>query len=102
MITFSRYTHVNDIVSHYMRALGRADIKAIMDSGISNPEEAELFSRFIWEVVGQMNLDEENGIEVLGQIDNSEMIPDIHYEISKLMRDSGYYKIWEKVSNEEI
>ncbi len=73
-----------------------------MESGITSREDAELFAKFIWEMVGQMNEDEEKGVEVLGSTDNSEMIPDISYELTKLMKKEGYYNVWEKISNEEI
>lgn len=73
-----------------------------MESGITSREDAELLAKFIWEMVGQMNEDEEKGVEVLGSTDNSEMIPDISYELTKLMKKEGYYSVWEKISNEEI
>ncbi|WP_444920437.1 hypothetical protein ACJJID_16650 [Microbulbifer sp. CnH-101-G] len=102
MIKFTRYEHVNDLVSHYIEVLDRDDIAQILIQGINNTEDAELFSKFIWQLVGQMNEDEENEVVVLGSVDNSEMIPDIHYEITKLMRDSGFYGVWESVSEKEM
>jgi len=102
MIEFTKYPHVKDLIEHYLVSLSRSDIKNILNSGITNEQEAEVFCRFIWEMVGEMNEDEEKGIEVLGSSDNSEMIPDISYEVTKLMRSSGYFYVWEKISNEEI
>jgi len=101
MIEFSRYPHVKDFIEHYSNALSRDKIQSILSTGISTEEDAEVFSRFIWEMVGQMNEDEDSGIEVLGSLDNSDIIPDISYEITKLMRASGFFYVWEKVSDEE-
>lgn len=102
VIEFSRYPHVHDLITHYANKLGRTDINQIMVSGIRSNADAELFSRFIWEMVGQMNEDEASKVEVLGSIDNSDMIPDVSYEVTKLMRNGGYYPLWEKISSEEI
>lgn len=102
MIEFSRYPHVKDLVNHYSKSLSRDDIQLIMRSGISTQSDAETFSRFIWEMVGEMNQDEQNDVEVLDSLDNSEMIPDIHYEVTKLMRASGFLSVWEKVSDEQM
>ncbi|MGI9279696.1 MAG: hypothetical protein ACR2PX_08695 [Endozoicomonas sp.] len=100
MIKFSRYPHLHDLLDHYIDRLERKDISEILRSGINTQEEAETFAKFIWDVVGQMNEDEDKGVEVLGHTDNSEMIPDISYEITRLMRDSGFYSIWVTVSDE--
>jgi hypothetical protein len=101
VIEFSRYPHVGDLIAHYAKTLCRDDIGTIMASSITTSHQAKVFSRFIWDMVGQMNEDEENGIEVIGSTDNTEMIPDISYEITKLMRNAGFYEVWKKVSDEE-
>lgn len=102
MIRFNRYPHVNDLVSHYCESLSRSDIQEIIKKGLSSAKDAQVLSRFIWEVVEQINQDEEKGIIVLGSSDNTEMLPDISYEITKLMKDHGFFNIWQKVSDEEI
>lgn len=102
MIEFTRYPHIKDLILHYSFTLSNDLVKNLLECGLKSSQDAEIFSKFIWEMVGQMNEDEENGVEVLGSVDNSDMIPDISYEITKLMKISGYYSIWEKVSNEEI
>lgn len=102
MIEFKRYPHVKDLINHYSKSLLRPEIQSILHSGILSSNDAEVFSRFVWDMVGEMNEDEENGVEVLGSLDNSEMIPDISYEVTKLMRACGYFHVWEKISNEEI
>lgn len=101
MIEFTRYPHVKEFIEHYSKTLSRERIQSILNTGISSEEDAEAFSGFIWEMVGQMNEDEDGGIEVLGSVDNSDIIPDISYEITKLMRASGFFYVWEKVSREE-
>lgn len=101
MIEFSRYPHVGDLIAHYAKTLGRTDIETLMASSISTEDQAETLSRFIWDMVGQINEDEENSVEVLDSPDNTDMIPDISYEITKLMRDTGFYETWKKVSDEE-
>ncbi|WP_370978759.1 hypothetical protein [Agaribacterium sp. ZY112] len=102
MIKFLRYDHVNDLISYYAEHLDRHDIENIIKSGLLSPENAENFSKFIWDMVEQIHQDEEDEVAVLGSTDNTEMLPDISYEITRLMKDSGYYSIWQKVSDEEM
>ena len=102
MINFKRYSHVNDLIEYYIREMNREDIKILISSGVKSSEEAELFSVFIWGMVGKINEDEENGVVVIGSIDNTEMLPDISYEVTKYMKDTGFYSVWLSVSNKEI
>lgn len=102
MVRFERYPHVNDLLSHYITTLNRNDVSEIIDSGIKSKEQAEAFSRFIWQMVEAINEDEENNVVVLGSSDNTEMLPDISYEITKLMKSNGFYSVWESVSREEM
>lgn len=102
MVSFERYPHVNDLIIHYINILKRSDINQIVDHGIRNADDAEVFSRFIWAMVEAINEDEENQIEVLGSKDNTEMLPDISYEATRLMKSLGFYNIWEAVSKEEM
>ena len=102
MIKFERYPHINELIDHYLDDLNNEKARIIMQSGVSNEEEAELLSRFVWEMVGKMNIDEDNNIEVLGATDNSEMFPDLNYEIGTYMRETGFYPVWQKVSDEEM
>ncbi len=53
-------------------------------------------------MVEAINEDEESGVPVLGSKDNTEILPDINYEITKLMKNTDYYHVWEKVSKQEI
>lgn len=102
MIVFSRYPHINDLVSHYISTLKKDDVAQIMSDGISSEEDAVIFSKFIWQMVEAINEDEENGVVVLGSTDNTEMLPDVNYEITKLMKSIGYYSVWESVSKDEM
>ena len=102
MITFNRYPHINDLVSHYISALKREDIAQIMSDDIKSEEDAAVFSRFIWQMVEAINEDEENNVVVLDSLDNTEMLPDVSYEITKLMKSIGYYSVWESISKDEM
>jgi hypothetical protein len=102
MVKFNRYPHVNDLLSHYIPIFDRKDLAEIIESGISSNEQAETFSRFIWQMVEAINEDEENEITVLGSSDNTEMLRDISYEITKLMKSNGFYEVWKSVSREEM
>lgn len=102
MVIFKRYPHINDLIEHYQNTLNRPDIEAIIHQGIQSKEDAETLSRFIWQMVEAVNEDEEAQVEVLGSTDNTEMLPDLNYEITKLMKDAGYYAVWLEISNDEM
>lgn len=101
MVKFARYSHIGDLINHYASTLDREDVKEILQSGINSKQDAEVFSRFIWELVEAVNEDEESGVRVLGSTDNTEMFPDLNYEVTKLMRSSGFYSVWEAISKDE-
>ena len=98
MIEFKRYPHIDSLLRHYAEKLGNSEAIKILDSGVSDTGSAELLSKFVWQVVDAMHEDEENKIEVLGSTNNIEMIPDLEYEISNYMRSSGFFSVWQKVS----
>lgn len=93
---------MNDLIAHYIHALNRPDIEGIVQAGINTKAEAETFSRFIWKMVEAINEDEENKVLVLGSEDNTEMLPDVSYEVTGLMKKLGFYTVWESVSKEEM
>lgn len=102
MIKFERYQHINDLFQHY---LGEADNKAVADLmkfGIRSSEDAEAFSEFVWSMVERINQDEEEGRVVLGSTDNTEMLPDLNYEVSKYLRSVGFYSVWVRVSEKHL
>jgi len=102
MIHFERYPHVGDLLKFYAKRKNREEVLNILSSEIHNETEAETISSFAWEVAGFINEDNENGIVVLDSDDNTEIIPDLSYEITKLMKNTGYYHIWQMVSAREM
>ena len=102
MIKFERYPHINDLMAYYLDDLNNETAKSIMNTGVKNELDAEAFSRFIWQMAGKMNIDEENNLTVLGSTDNSEMFPDLNYEIGLYKREQGFYATWERISHEEM
>lgn len=102
MVKFERYPHVNDLIEHYARELDSGHILEIVKNGITSENDAKRFSRFIWKMAEAINEDEENQISVLGRKDNTDMLPDISYEVSLLMKSNGYYGVWQSISREEM
>lgn len=102
MIEFARYPHIQDLLMHYAEQENRNDIISLMKNNVTNESEAETFSRFVWHVAELVNNDEENAVEVLGSADNTEMLPDLSYEVSTYMNAIGYYSIWQRVSDQEM
>ena len=100
MITFKRYPHIRDLIIHYAKTFDEHGILKMMDAEISNTKEAEVFAKFVWRMVDQMAIDNENNTIVLGQTDNSDMMPDLDYEISLYFSNNGYEEIWEKSFDE--
>jgi hypothetical protein len=99
VILFDRYTHINDLIQFYLSESPNKNIERIIESGVTNKIDAELFSKFIWQLVETIHRDEEIAREVLGRADNSDMLPDLSYEITKYMRKAGFYSVRKKISN---
>jgi hypothetical protein len=102
MIRFARYPHISDLFKHYAQQEKRDDIFRLLDEGVKNEKDAECLSQFAWRVAELINEDEENGKEVLGSVDNTDMIPDLSYEITAYMKSVGFYAVWQKVSDQEM
>jgi len=102
MIKFERYAHINDLFEYYIKAFDDDAMPKLMASGVSSEADAIVFSTFVWKMVEQINEDEENKKLVLGSTDNTEMLPDLNYEISKYMKQIGFYSIWERISDANI
>ncbi|MGM8229087.1 hypothetical protein ACSV5M_21065 [Cellvibrio sp. ARAG 10.3] len=100
MILTLRYPHVRDLVQHYATKKNDAKVLKILDSGLLSEEDASHLGHFIWDMLDTMAKDREQNIVVLGGTDNTQMAPDIAYEMDALMNKSGYGKIWEKISDE--
>ena len=97
----SRYSHVKDLLDHYALDLDFADVTTILDNGVDNESDAELLCKFIWQMVVKMSEDCRLGRTVLGSIDNSDLLPDVAYEITSYLSKAGYIDIWDRVSNTE-
>jgi len=100
MILTLRYPHVRDLVQHYATRKNDTKVLSILGSGLLSKEDALHLGHFIWEMLDLMAKDREQGVVVLGGTDNTQMAPDISYEIDALMHKSGYGKIWEEISDE--
>jgi hypothetical protein len=101
MIQFNRYPHIADLLEHYIEQEKRTDIDAIYKTGIKTEKDAELFCTFIWDVVENVHSDSESENIVLGNTDNTDMLPDLAYEITSHMKKAGYYSIWERTLNQQ-
>lgn len=100
MIEFSRYPHVTSLILHYAYQLNDQWIIELINSEISSKHQAEYFSKFIWRMLDQMAIDIKQQREVLGNIDNSTMIPDIDYEVSLYLADRGFGEIWDRACDD--
>lgn len=100
MIRFERYPHINDLLAFYLDEADDQEIIRIFNNGITNETDAKLFCHFIWQTVDKIHDDEESSRLVLNRLDNTDMLPDLSYEITKYMRNTGYYNIWEESYNE--
>lgn len=96
MFKFKRYPHIADLLQHYIEQKKRSDIEKIYNNGIISEQDAEEFCTFIWDVVESIHSDSESENLVLGNADNTDMLPDLAYEITNHMKISGFYPIWEK------
>lgn len=101
MINFERYPHIHDLINYYTNSLKRKDIAKILQTGLKNAKDAELLSRFIWQMLDRMSEDANKKITVIGQTDNSNMIPDLEYEITLHIDEKGFRSVWDRVSDEE-
>ena len=99
MIYFDRYTDINDLLQFYLAETPNPEISRIMASDIANEKDAEIFSLFVWDVVDKIHDDEEAERLVLGRQSNTDMLPDLSYEITKYMSKSGFFNVWERVSD---
>lgn len=100
MIEFKRYPHVGELISHYASALENGDIVSILNNGAQSGEEAYTLSRFVITVIDRMVLDMQENNLVLGNADNTNIIPDIDYEISLYLANRGM-DVWDQVCNAE-
>lgn len=100
MILTLRYPHVRDLVQYYAHRSHDTKVLNILECGLLSKEDAQHLGHFIWDMLDLMAKDREQQVIVLGGTDNTQMAPDISYEIDALMDSSGYGKIWEDISDE--
>ncbi len=100
MIKFTRYPHVRSLIIHYAQELDASDILKFMESDVNSELDAENFSKFIWKMLDQMAIDIKAKKVVLGNIDNSSMIPDIDYEVSLYLAERGFENIWDDICDQ--
>jgi hypothetical protein len=96
-----RYPHVYDLIAHYATKLNEPSILYMLEQGIKSEQEAIKFAQFIWQMVGQMGTDSEEGVSVFGRTDNTDTVPDIDYEISLHLANLGYAEIWDKICDDQ-
>lgn len=96
MIKFERYPHANELIVFYMGESKRSDIARIMVYGITEEADARTFCQFIWEMIDKIHQDAKQGKAVLGRLDNTDMLPDLSYEVTSYMRKSGFMSIWKE------
>lgn len=88
------YDHVNDFLRYYASSMGRADIVAILDGGITGEQDAKVFCDFIPLLLDQRLADEKSAKNV--PVENgSAMIADLHYEAGSFVCDAGFKTIWD-------
>ncbi len=102
MVRFERYQHINHLFRHYVNETGNEAVARLLKSGVRSSEDAEVFSEFVWAMVERINRDEAEGTVVLGSADNTEMLLDLNYEVSKYLRSVGFYPVWERVSERHL
>lgn len=88
------YDHINDFLRYYASSLGRSDIIAILDSGISSEQDAKVFCEFIPLLLDQRLADEKAG-KIVAVENGSAIISDLHYEAGSFVCDAGFESVWE-------
>jgi hypothetical protein len=100
MIIFNRYPHVRDLVLHYANSLKDDAILHILDEGVTTEDEARIFAKFIWRMADKMAMDCENNVQVLGRTDNSDLMPDVDYEVSLYLIKQGFEELWDQICDQ--
>lgn len=100
MIEFKRYPHVKDFIEYYANDLANHKIVELINTGINNCEDAKVFCKFIWDMADKMASDCDAGKEVHGQVENSDVLPDIHYEVTLYLHKLGFMDVWNNVSDQ--
>lgn len=88
------YSHIDDFIRYYASSLGYTEIIRILDSGISNEQDAKTFCDFIPVLLDQRLADEESG-KIVPVENGSAIISDLHYEAGSFVCDAGYEFVWD-------
>ena len=97
---FKRYPHVRALIEHYADPVGDQNILNIIQIDRISKEDAYNFGRFIISMIEAMAEGIEKGVVVLGRVDNTDMIPDIDYEVSLFLANRGWGGIWDEICDE--
>ena len=97
---FKRYPHVLALIEHYAGPIGDQNILNIIQRDSISKEDAHNFGRFIISMIEAMAVDIENKVVVLGRVDNTDLIPDIDYEVSLFLANRGWGGVWDEICYE--
>lgn len=97
---FKRYSHVRVLIELYGEKSGNTEILNLLQKDSSSKEEAYKFGWFIVSMVDAMASDMQNGVFILGGVDNTEMIPDIDYEVRLFLANRGWDGVWDEICDE--
>jgi hypothetical protein len=97
---FKRYPHVRALIEHYAGQAKSSDMLNMLKMDSFSKEDAYRFGRFIVSMIDAMAADMQSGVAVLGGVDNTEMIPDIDYEVRLFLDDRGWDGVWDEICDE--
>lgn len=100
MIEFKRYPHVKELLLHYAKQLGAEDVERILEVGVDSSADAEHLAKFVWVMADRMAVDSRTKTPAMGRADNSDMLPDVNYEVGLYLTRRGYADIWVRVCDE--
>ncbi|WP_137935853.1 hypothetical protein [Chitinivorax sp. B] len=100
MIKFERYPHVNALLAHYADALNDDAVRQLLANDVKTEDDAFRLARFVWAMVDAMRADHDANRTVLGRVDNGDMLPDVHYEVSLYLTLAGFEEVWNQVTDE--
>lgn len=88
------YDQISDFLRYYASSMGRPDVIAILDNGITSEQDAKVFCEFIPALLDQRLEDEKLGKTVPVDI-GSAIISDLHYEAGSFVCDAGFESVWD-------
>lgn len=88
-------------MEYYSDKMNAVEIKILLQNDINSKQDAVAFSEFVLAMIDNMARDMEEGVSVLGNIDNTSMIPDIDYEVSLYLANRGYEDVWDEACDKD-